>query len=1811
MERVLHGLHWKSLLLYLDDIIVIAPDFNTHLQQLEEVLQRLQQAGLKLKPSKCELLQSEVRYLGHIVSANGVATDPEKVAAVKDWPTPTGIKQLQAFLGTVGYYRQYLPDFATIAQPLHRLTSKETEWTWGEAEQCSFEQLKGRLVTAPVLGYPDPSKQYILDTDASGYGVGAVLSQEQEGKERVIAFYSKTLSPPEKNYCVTRRELLATVKAIKHFRPYLYGQKFRLRTDHASLRWLCRRKEPSNQVARWLEILAEFSYTLEHRAGQKHGNADGLSRQACEDCRQCESIERRDGGPTRQELDSEDQVSALKVAGLEDPRPLSGKSVTDGMLPSALKAAEEEDPPTDTWTDTLLTTAKIVTRTTQADAELAKEQAAGMGPVAVIYQALLNDKEVTEEQLELGSAELRRLHQQRDSLRLRTDGVLEARVAPQGKPRWCAVCPPSLRGSVIWRTHVLVHSGVARTTSRLQLTWYWPGMTSLIRRIIRSCEVCQTAKHGGAKAAQGKQRLYAGRPWQKVAVDLVGPMPETTKGNRWILVLVDHFTRWQDALAIPDATAPVVAAILDERVFCYLGLPEQIHTDQGAQFESQLMTELCQLWGVAKTRTTPYHPQANGMVERNNKGLGDSLRALLLGRGQEEWDSLLPQIMRAHRGTPHTATGETANMLMMGRELRLPDQLQHQPPPEEFSPQHEFVVQMRERLEQAHEALRQQQLEIRQDDQEEPPLFAPGDMVWLQNKRRKRGDNSKLQQKFVGPYQVLEAYSNHTYKIERQGQASIQNESRLKFYYPCTEESGKAPTSLEPRRRPNMKGIIKPKKTVETPDNLEIFMPPEMNLLPELGEAIPPVPEPQITEPRPTDPQQGEPDTEVEQLPTPTVPTSPTPPPVEGSGRPSRVTKMPDKYRDYECYPVQTGGYPHPPMVHGETDHSPVAGSMNKEGKILWSQVVKQPRRPATKCMPEDSKLRKEPNPMPGEMMSVNLSTVEPAPYRPEETLYKSQLLDTRRQKDYAPGSPRLGYPQKGNERLVELSRQEWPELSSQRRNTIGPAVCRPAELALGPSIPIERKSRSCSTRCKKQLSSMTNGSEVIRDPKPGLICNAEEYTQEVCKKAKQTCWPCAVSEEIASRQVEATSTETQNNRHCQQLEMNSTVTNEELLEEGELDSSLIKLLEELPGCTESSMIKNDLSDWSDGGLLSESEDNIEAALKVAAQYTSTLPEKTRSNAQNSYEQKSKGDKPQLAESTLKVVDQQPKLSVLKVTEAMKIISLNQPVQSTIPISKIVPHKEIHRVKPKDTTAGSIPAGTLPGVPAQNREDKSQPPDQVMLVVTENHDWFTDLVMSESESSEPEVTETSQPSHKQQRPASNSPVQPVLKATGAQGEIISKVQRNKHITPEIKSKIGRVLSSDDNQLALKVASGVKRKGNKSPVIQNEQQPLFTQEPCYINRINVMTSVAGASSPEEVDSAGKRVAVISPVRPPLKKKLRVELTRVDTPQDQPHSEESSQPSRLVKRVPTQEWMTREMKEKVEAAVKGERQCRLCDYKTSKRRIRIHIRQHYCMHFCQCGYKNISRDQVAEHQKYTRQPGHTREVCRVFMVEKDQFPSFRKYMKWPEDMSFGTLLPVTPSAMTKIDVVEDKPENQGPVETAPRVNSQSSNKKVAPKVNHPLRLPEGYRIPRVQNQKDTDLQDNTEPQVDIPHQPEPETIAESPEVPRRNICQEGTRRWYTEAEPKLLVVEAGARTNLERILRTQPPSRAIPGMRTRVGEQLETEAESLERKAQDIDRTRRQGRLNPEDSRELRKEADTLRSEASRLRSLAAQIQLDSN
>ena len=215
-----------------------------------------------------------------MLSEKGVETDPEKIRCVADWPTPSCLRELKQFLGLASYYRRFVEGFAQIAAPLYALTDKKN-WQWPTTCGEAFLELKKRLITSPILILPRFHLDFILDTDASGEGLGAVLSQVVDGREHVVAYASRVLSRTERKYCATHREMLALVWATRHFRPYLYGRPFILRTDHSSLRWLHNFKEPEGQVARWLELLSEFQYRVIHRPGAQYINADSLSWRPC------------------------------------------------------------------------------------------------------------------------------------------------------------------------------------------------------------------------------------------------------------------------------------------------------------------------------------------------------------------------------------------------------------------------------------------------------------------------------------------------------------------------------------------------------------------------------------------------------------------------------------------------------------------------------------------------------------------------------------------------------------------------------------------------------------------------------------------------------------------------------------------------------------------------------------------------------------------------------------------------------------------------------------------------------------------------------------------------------------------------------------------------------------------------------------------------------------------------------------------------------------------------------------------------------------------------------------------------------------------------------------------------------------------------------------------------------------------------------------------------------------------------------------------------------------------------------------------
>jgi len=277
MSLILSGLSWDIVLAFLDDAVVYGSSVPHHFQNLRMVLTRFRDYKLKLKPKKCELFQKQVEFLGRVVSRGGVAVKPESLMAVKGWPTPRKVKEVESFLGFANYHRGFIQDYAKMANPLYEVTGKKA-FRWETAQADAFNNLKTALLNTPVMGLPNADDSFILDTDASDFAIGAELIQIQDGDERVISYGSFTMTPEQRKYCTTRKELLAVVRFTRQYRHYLLGKPFTVRTDHNSLRWLLSFKEPHGQLARWLEELSQYNMTVIHRPGSKHHNADGLSR---------------------------------------------------------------------------------------------------------------------------------------------------------------------------------------------------------------------------------------------------------------------------------------------------------------------------------------------------------------------------------------------------------------------------------------------------------------------------------------------------------------------------------------------------------------------------------------------------------------------------------------------------------------------------------------------------------------------------------------------------------------------------------------------------------------------------------------------------------------------------------------------------------------------------------------------------------------------------------------------------------------------------------------------------------------------------------------------------------------------------------------------------------------------------------------------------------------------------------------------------------------------------------------------------------------------------------------------------------------------------------------------------------------------------------------------------------------------------------------------------------------------------------------------------------------------------------------------
>ncbi|KAL1264128.1 hypothetical protein QQF64_004483 [Cirrhinus molitorella] len=668
MERVVGDMNLLQVLVYLDDLIVFGKSLEEHEERLLKVLDRLEEAGLKVSIDKCCFCQNRVKYVGHIVSKEGIATDPDKIAAVTHWPQPTDLKSLRSFLGFCGYYRRFIANYSSIVRPLTELTRgyaptmkrknasqgktmtyfKESEPfgdRWDDSCTTAFHQIIHCLTHAPVLAFADPSQPYILHVDASLKGLGAVLYQEYPEGLHPVAVASRKLRTAEQRYPIHQLEFLSLKWAVvDKFHDYLYGAKFTVRTDNNPLTYVLTSAKLNATGHRWLAALSTYDFSIQYRPGKNNTDADLLSRRFVDE----------DGDNKWKDIPASGVKSICQrvssQVGLEDnPRYVEQLGAPPESIPAAYAY------PTRLGFNSL----ELVSREELIKAQ--EEDSAVKLAITALkerkWPAKTADPEVVALKHEAGKL-------------LMKDELLQRVTKRSNRQFFQLVLPAKFREGVLRAMHDdLGHLGIERITDLLRSRFYWPKMMVDVQEYIKNCGACITRKSPGQRAAPLHQITSSG-PMDLVCIDFL-TVEADSKGLTNVLIITDHFTRYAQAFLSKNQKALSVAKILVEKYFIHYGLPARIHSDQGRDFESRLIKELLNLLGIRKSRTTPYHPQGDPQPERFNR----TLLAMLGTLGAEKkrnWSQQIPYLVHAYNSTRNDATGYSPYLLMFGREARLP-----------------------------------------------------------------------------------------------------------------------------------------------------------------------------------------------------------------------------------------------------------------------------------------------------------------------------------------------------------------------------------------------------------------------------------------------------------------------------------------------------------------------------------------------------------------------------------------------------------------------------------------------------------------------------------------------------------------------------------------------------------------------------------------------------------------------------------------------------------------------------------------------------------------------------------------------------------------------------------------------------------------------------------------------------------------------------------------------------------------------------------------------------------------------------------
>lgn len=583
MNVLLAGVNGISCLVYLDDIIVFSKDFDSHLHDLAEVLDRLMDAEILLKPSKCKFGVNRVEYLGHIVSDKGIAPDPRKLEKLWNFPRPKSVVDVRSFLGFAGYYRKFVRNFAIIAEPLFDLLKKDHEFIWLEAHEQAFQVLIKAIAKDAVLAHPQFDKPFIVDTDACDTGIAGVLSQNIDGKERPIAFVSRHLAPGEQKWHIREKEALGIVWTLESFRHFLLGSSFHVRTDHSSLTWFL--SAAKGRLGRWALKLKEFApFQIVHRAGKAHTNVDALSRY----------IPESDTFPDRAFC-----TLMTSIKPLPDRETFINAQATDPTCREALKRLLQKESPFCT-----------------------------------------------------------------------AEGVLAINV-PNGIR---ILLPESLQDEVIRGYHenpTQGHMGIAKTTKKVLEKFHFPYAKRKVTEVLQKCLPCKQRK----QLKQHHIRLSSrpsSKPWSTVAADFCGPY-NSGAGNRYVLVIVDHFTKWVELIPTKTQDAIEVAQAFYDRIICHFGCPNRFLTDQGSSFKSKLIETICGLFRIKKIFSSTYFPQGDGTAERFMRSMNNSL-SILSRHHPTMWPKYVQGVAFAYNTSVHASTGYSPFFLNTGRVPSFPEE---------------------------------------------------------------------------------------------------------------------------------------------------------------------------------------------------------------------------------------------------------------------------------------------------------------------------------------------------------------------------------------------------------------------------------------------------------------------------------------------------------------------------------------------------------------------------------------------------------------------------------------------------------------------------------------------------------------------------------------------------------------------------------------------------------------------------------------------------------------------------------------------------------------------------------------------------------------------------------------------------------------------------------------------------------------------------------------------------------------------------------------------------------------------------------